>query len=81
MVEGKNRTLEDIARTMLCASRPPLSFWTEAVNTENYVLNRYLIRPILKKTPHELPKIENHISPIFIHLDVNVSFATMEKAG
>ena len=28
----------------------------EAINTSNYVLNRCVIRPILKKTPYELFK-------------------------
>jgi len=56
VVERKNRTLEDMARTMLCESNLPTSFWAKAVNAANYVLNRCLIRPILKKTPYELFK-------------------------
>jgi len=32
------------------------SLWAETVNTTNYVLNRCLIRLILKKTPYELFK-------------------------
>jgi len=32
------------------------TFWADAVNTACYVLNRVLIRPILKKTPYELFK-------------------------
>ena len=30
------------------------SFWADAVSTSCYVMNRVLIRPILKKTPYEL---------------------------
>jgi len=45
-----------MARTMLCERNLPPSFWTEAVNTANYVLNHCLIHPILKKTPYELFK-------------------------
>jgi len=56
VVERKNRTLEDMARTMLCESSLPTSFWTDSVNTANYVLNRCLIRPLLKRTPYELFK-------------------------
>ena len=41
---------------MLCESNLPSSFWAKAVNTANYVLNRCLIRLILKKTPYELFK-------------------------
>ena len=47
-----------MARTMLNENN--LAFillcWAEAVNTSCYVLNRILLRPILKKTPYELWK-------------------------
>ena len=29
-------------------------FWTEAVNTTCYIMNRILVRPLLTKTPNEL---------------------------
>ena len=45
-----------MARTMLCESNLPGYFWTEAINTACYILNRALIRQILKKTPYELWK-------------------------
>ena len=32
----------------------PKYFWGEAVNCSCYILNRALIRPIIKKTPYEL---------------------------
>ena len=54
MVERKNRTLEEMACTMLYESHLPKYFWAEAVNTVYYILNRALIRPIHKKTPYEL---------------------------
>ena len=56
VVERKKHTLEDMARTIFCESSLTISFWTEALNTINYVLNRCLIRLILKKTPYELFK-------------------------
>ena len=43
-------------RTMLYESSLPRYFWAEAINTICYILNRALIRPILKKTPYELWK-------------------------
>ncbi|GAV75940.1 hypothetical protein CFOL_v3_19416, partial [Cephalotus follicularis] len=49
-----NRTLQEIARTMLCKNSLPKYFWAEAVNTACWVLNRITIRPILKKTLYEL---------------------------
>ena len=55
VVERKNRYLEELARTMLSESSLPKYFWADAVSTSCYVMNRVLIRPILKKTtPYEL---------------------------
>ena len=54
VVERKNRSLEEFVRTMLNESNLPKYFWIDVVNTTAYVLNRTLIRPILKKTPYEL---------------------------
>ena len=54
VVERKNRTLQEMARTLLSESDLPKYFWAEAVNTSCYVMNRVLLRPILNKTPYEL---------------------------
>ena len=43
-----------MARTILIENRLAKHYWAEAVNTINYVLNKCLIRHILKKTPNEL---------------------------
>jgi len=56
VVERKNKALEEIARTLLNETNLPEYFRADAVNTACYVLNRVLIRPILKKTPYELFK-------------------------
>jgi len=56
VVERKNRSLEELARTLLNDSKLPKYFWADAVNTTCYVLNHALVRPILKKTPYELYK-------------------------
>ncbi|KAI4351285.1 hypothetical protein L6164_005661 [Bauhinia variegata] len=45
-----------MARTMLCENNIVKHFWAEAVNTACYILDRCLIRSILKKTPYELWK-------------------------
>jgi len=39
---------------MLNEYEVPKYFWVDAVSTTCYVLNRMLIRPILKITPYEL---------------------------
>ena len=41
---------------MLNENNLPKYFWAEVVNTSCYVLNRILLRLILKKTPYELWK-------------------------
>ena len=55
-MERKNKVLEEIARTLLNVSNLPKYFWSDAVNTTCYVLNRVLKRSILKKAPYELFK-------------------------
>jgi len=67
VVERKNRSLEELARTMLNENSLPKYFWADAVNIACYVLNRVLIRPILKKTPYELFKGRR---PVLSHLKV-----------
>ncbi|GJY65366.1 retrovirus-related pol polyprotein from transposon TNT 1-94 [Tanacetum coccineum] len=56
MVERKNRTLQEMSRTMLNEQSLPQKFWCNAVDTSTYILNRILIRAILGKTPYELLK-------------------------
>jgi len=56
VVERKNRSLEELARTMLNEYKLPEYFWADAVYIAAYLLNRTLIKPILKKTPYELYK-------------------------
>ncbi|GJZ79174.1 putative ribonuclease H-like domain-containing protein [Tanacetum coccineum] len=48
VVERRNRTLIEAARTMLVDFKLPTTFWAEVVNTTCYVLNRGY------KTPYEL---------------------------
>ena len=66
-MERKNRSLEELARTMLSESSLPQYFWADAVSTSCYVMNRVLIRPILKKIPYEL---FNGRKPNISHLKV-----------
>ena len=56
VVERKNRTLQEMARTILHENNLLNYFWTEAVNTSCYILNRVLIRTSLDKTSYELWK-------------------------
>ena len=54
VVERKNRTLIEAARTMISQSRLPIYFWAEAVSTACYTQNRTLINKDLDKTPYEV---------------------------
>ncbi|GJW72203.1 retrovirus-related pol polyprotein from transposon TNT 1-94 [Tanacetum coccineum] len=54
VVERKNRTLQEMSRTMLNEQSIPQKFWCNAVDTSTYIINRVSIRRILGKTPYEL---------------------------
>ncbi|GJV21214.1 integrase, catalytic region, zinc finger, CCHC-type containing protein [Tanacetum coccineum] len=55
VVERRNRTLIEAARTMLIYTKAPLFLWAEAVATACYTQNRSIIRPSFTgKTPYEL---------------------------
>jgi transposase InsO family protein len=54
VVERKNRTLFDMARTMLDEYKTSDQFWAEAINTACYAINRLYLHRILKKTSYEL---------------------------
>nr|GEU95865.1 hypothetical protein [Tanacetum cinerariifolium] len=54
VIERKNITLIEAARTMLVDSKLPTTFWAKAVNTACYVLNRVLVIKPHNKTPYEL---------------------------
>ncbi|GJU71417.1 putative ribonuclease H-like domain-containing protein [Tanacetum coccineum] len=54
VIERRNRTLIEAARTMLTDFKLPTTFWAEAVNTACYVQNRVIIVKPHNKTPYEL---------------------------
>ncbi|GKC07196.1 retrovirus-related pol polyprotein from transposon TNT 1-94 [Tanacetum coccineum] len=54
VIERRNRTLVEAARTMLIFSKALLFLWAEAVATACYTQNRSLIRKRHNKTPYEL---------------------------
>jgi hypothetical protein len=63
VVERKNRTLIEAARTMLDEYKTPDNFWAEAVNTAYHAINRLCLHKIYKKTSYELltgnkPKVD-----------------------
>ncbi|GJV48048.1 retrovirus-related pol polyprotein from transposon TNT 1-94 [Tanacetum coccineum] len=54
VVERRNRTLVEAARTMLIFSRLPEFLWAEAVATACFTQNRSIIHTRYNKTPYEL---------------------------
>jgi hypothetical protein len=54
VVEQKNHTLVEMARTMLDEHRTPMHFWADAISTACYISNRIFLRSILYLTPFEL---------------------------
>jgi hypothetical protein len=54
LVERKNRTLIDMARSMLSEYNMSQSFYAEAINTAFYYINRLYCHPLKEKTPYEL---------------------------
>ncbi|GJZ40601.1 putative ribonuclease H-like domain-containing protein [Tanacetum coccineum] len=68
VAERKNRTLIEAARTMLADSMLPTMFWTEAVSTACYVLNRVLgdynslTRHLIELVSGKVPNI-SHLKP------------------
>ena len=71
VVERKNRTLVEMARTILHEYNFPLCFWAEAVNASCYISNRVFKRPILNKTSYELWNNRKHILE---YLDVSALY-------
>nr|GEX70516.1 retrovirus-related Pol polyprotein from transposon TNT 1-94 [Tanacetum cinerariifolium] len=54
VVERRNRTLVEAARTMLSAAKVPLFLWTEAIATTCFTQNRSLVIPRHEKTPYNI---------------------------
>nr|GEU76027.1 hypothetical protein [Tanacetum cinerariifolium] len=74
VTERKNKTLIEAARTMLADCKLPTMFWTEAVRTTCYVLNRVSVTSPHNKTPYALltgniPTI-SHFKPFGCHVTI-----------
>ncbi|GJY89345.1 putative ribonuclease H-like domain-containing protein [Tanacetum coccineum] len=54
IVERRNHTLVEAARTMLSAAKVPLFFWAEAIATTCFTQNRSLVIPRHEKTPYHI---------------------------
>jgi len=76
--ERKNRTVMEMARSMLFEKKMPKKFWGEAVNTAVYLLNRLPTRAVKEKTPIEM--WSNH-KPSIKHLRIFGSLCYVHVPG
>ena len=65
VVERKNMTLVEAAKTMLNEAKLSLHFWAEAVNTTCYTQNRNLINKDYNKTSYEIMDNKKPTSEVF----------------
>lgn len=65
VAERKNRTVVEMARSLLKAKRLPNNFWAEAITNAVYLLNISPTRAVLHQTPYEAWK---GIKPQVSHL-------------
>nr|GFD23107.1 retrovirus-related Pol polyprotein from transposon TNT 1-94 [Tanacetum cinerariifolium] len=54
VVERRNHTLVEAARTMLSAAKVPMFFWAKAIATTCFTQNRSLVIPRHEKTPYHI---------------------------
>nr|GFA99190.1 Gag-Pol polyprotein [Tanacetum cinerariifolium] len=54
VIERRNRTFVEAARTMLSATKVPLFFWAEAIAIACFTQNRFLVIPRHEKTPYHI---------------------------
>jgi hypothetical protein len=88
VVERKNITLLDMARTMLDEYKTPDRFWAEAINTACYSIKQLYLHRIHKKTSYELltgkkPNVSYFIvfgSKCFILIKIGRNFKFAPKA-
>jgi hypothetical protein len=64
VVERKNKTIQEMARTILMDSKLIDTFWTRAVHKNFHIQNRVMLKQNTNKTPYELwigrPSNVNH---------------------
>nr|GEZ94607.1 hypothetical protein [Tanacetum cinerariifolium] len=78
VIERRNRTLIEAARTMLIYAQAPLFLWAKAVATACYTQNRSIIRIRHEKTPYEL--LHNKLPDLsFLHVFGALCYPTSDS--
>ena len=73
VAERKNRTLIEMARTMLDEYKTSDRFWAEAVNTACHASNCLYLHRLLKKTPMSSSLVTSQTPLTFAFLEANVT--------
>nr|GEW92015.1 hypothetical protein [Tanacetum cinerariifolium] len=73
IVERRNRTLVEAARTMISAAKVPLFFWAEAIATACFTQNRSLVIPHHEKTSYHIIN-DQKLSVKFFHIFGSVCY-------
>ncbi|GJW20560.1 integrase, catalytic region, zinc finger, CCHC-type containing protein [Tanacetum coccineum] len=88
VVERRNRTLVEAARTMLSAAKVPLFFWAEAIATTCFTQNRSLVIPRHEKTPYHIinarkPSVKfiSHLCSLLLHRQRCKNLDKMKEKG
>jgi transposase InsO family protein len=76
LVERKNKTLIEAARTMLDEYKTSDSFWAEAINTACHAINRLYLHKLCHKIAYELLTDKNLTCLTLEFLVVSASFLT-----
>ncbi|GJS88932.1 retrovirus-related pol polyprotein from transposon TNT 1-94 [Tanacetum coccineum] len=66
VVERRNRTLVEAARTMLIFSKAPEFLWVEAIATTCFTHNRSIVHTQHNKTPYELIRVSSSEEQVVI---------------
>ncbi|XAR65337.1 RNA-directed DNA polymerase [Bertholletia excelsa] len=72
VAERKNRTITEMARSMMIGKGLPKRFWAEAVHTAIYILNRCPTKAVRNRTPYEA---WHKRKPVVAHLNIFGSIA------
>jgi transposase InsO family protein len=78
VVDRKNRTLLDMARTMLDEYKTPNRFWAEAINTACYSINRLYLHESSRRHHMNSSPVKSPMFHILESLGVNALFLLRE---